>query len=62
MAATGSGLSSVTSTDGAARACQVLRLASLRHTVAGQRRTRTGLPLNFKHVDEVVLGILGCAT
>ena len=55
------GARSVASTDGAARTCQVLRLACFcRITVAGQRRNLTGLPLNFKYVDEVVDHILGC--
>ncbi|CAB5040746.1 unannotated protein [freshwater metagenome] len=57
------GTRSVASTDGAARTRQVLRLALvfLRITVAGQRRNLTGLPLNFKYVDEVVDRIIWCS-
>ena len=41
----------VTSTDGAARARQVLRLPGQAGiTVAGQRRNLTGLPLDVEHV------------
>jgi hypothetical protein len=48
---------SVTSTMGAARARQVLRLPGIAGiTVAGQRRNLTGLPLDIERVDSVVIG------